>query len=158
MNIAAVIHQSTLLTNILRPCTQRLMGKVARLLRPQVKVGVPYKRTSQIRIINASPAALGRKSARKPKYFSEKKIEKFLILNKGGAKLIGHDCPDRKLLLIRVLQVNHGDCMCTRQGARNWRRPACLNRAFACVIVSNHREPGEQNICQRKIKIAVGQL
>lgn len=107
-------------------------------------------------IIDASPAALRRKSAGKRKNISEKATSSKHWIR--WTKVIGHDCPDRELLLIRVLQVNHWDCMCTRQGARNWWRPACLNGTFACVIVSHHGQDegaehlrAENDNCSRAI-------
>lgn len=75
-------------------------------------------------------------------------------------KLIGLDCPDWACCwFLQVLQVNHRDCMCARQEARNWWRPACLNKGFACVIVSLQRgHGGAERLRAKKIRIAVMEL
>lgn len=103
------------------------------------KRGKPTTYASQIMIIDAPPAALTGKSAGKRKNISEK--ARSSIFNKVD-KTDWPWLPRLSMLLIRDLQVNHWDCMCTRQEARNWWRLACLNKGFACVIVSLQREHG----------------
>lgn len=120
------------------------------------KRGKPTTYTSQIMIIDAPPAALPGKSAGKRKNTSEK--ARSSIFNKVD-KTDWPWLPRLSMLLIRDLQVNHWDCMCTRQEARNWWRPACLNKGFACVIVSLQREHGgAERLRTKKIKIAVMEL